>query len=112
MTASLNFEVWAVEVGGVSTLDTGGTMNSDGTSLPKVTAPKVTPSVAHAFILSSGSSSTGLGGLIDGNPFRVLENQDGEDVAYLITSAAGTYGAEWALSTSGTCNATVTVAFR
>lgn len=111
MTAAITYELWAFEVSGVSTPDIAAAQNAGAPPSRTAAAPAVTPSVENAFVVSLLSTSSGVNGLVAGSPFTFLQAQNGNDAAYLITTAKGSYGATFTLSDEGTASA-VTVAFR
>jgi hypothetical protein len=111
-SGAAQMNLWVLELAGLSTtdpLDTGA-VSSNRPSSNVVTAPAVTPSTPSAVVISTATTCGTISTVRAGNPFTGLAVLSGESTAYLITAAAGSYGAVWNAS-SGTWNAS-TVAFK
>jgi hypothetical protein len=112
LSASAHVDVWVLEFSGLAT--SGGVdMGQTGTGGPSFTidAPTLTPSGAPALLVSAVGSCGQVGIVALGNPFIGLpQGQTGNDAAYYIATAPGTYGPVFT-STLGQWNASV-AAFR
>jgi hypothetical protein len=92
-----NREVWFMEVAGmdlIAPLDVVATV-SDAPATAFPIAPPVTPTTAASFVVSVGDFAGGVSGVQVGNPFHALAILDGNNTAYYVAGAPGTYGAVW-----------------
>ncbi len=106
-----NPEAWFFELGGMdptNPLDIFETVN-DGTVSDPIAGPVVTTRTPHSFVISIELAPDSVGAVQ--SPFVELEIQDGDNAAYMITTAIGSYGAVWQDSNSGAFNST-TAAFK
>lgn len=112
MSAAVTIEVWVAEFAGPSgtaPLDTGAIANTQPNG-PTIAAPVVTPSSPDALVISTAASCGAISAIQPGNPFTALAILNGENTAYYVAHAAGTYGAVWSYS-GGSWDGS-TVAFR
>ena len=94
--------IW--EFSGIDTtapLDQAAALNSQA-STASPTGPAVTTTAASEAIISVISVQGSATGIASGNPFTSASTSDGDGWAYLITSSAGTYAAQWTKSSAGT----------
>ncbi len=112
MSASVTIEVWVAEFAGpsgASPLDTGA-IASTQPSGAMIAAPVVTPSSPDALVISTAASCGAISAVAPGSPFTALAILNGENTAYYVAHAAGTYGAVWSYN-GGSWDGS-TVAFR
>jgi hypothetical protein len=112
MSENVTIQVWVAEFAGPSgaaPLDTGAIISTqpDG---PEIAAPVVTPSSPDALVISTAATCGAISAVKPGSPFTALAILDGENTAYYVAHALGSYGAVWNYS-GGSWDAS-TVAFR
>lgn len=111
MSASVTIEVWALELAGPgpNPVDTGAVASTQpsGATIP---APTVVVSSAGEAVISTAATCGAISQLKAGSPFTALAIENGENTAYYITPAPGSYGAVWSYG-GGSWNAS-TVAFK
>jgi hypothetical protein len=110
MSATGNIEAWTMEFSGLAkggTLDVGAVTNNQTGNI--LDAPRVTPSVERALVISS-TMSCGDATSLRTTSFQALPLLSGQTAAWFVASTRGAYGASWN-ATNDTWNAT-TVAFR
>ncbi len=108
MSSNVTIEAWVVELAGVGQLVGGGHIDSHASSA-MVSAPTVV-TTGPAAVLSTVTTCGAVTAIANGGPFTALAIENGEDTAYLIADAPGTYGAVWSYG-GGSWNAT-TAAFQ
>ena len=89
-------EVWLLEVLGASAapLEIVGVANNAAASTTPSSSP-VTPTVVPALIVAVGDFDTGVSGLHAPSAFTALQILAGNDTAYQLVEAPGTYIAVW-----------------
>jgi hypothetical protein len=99
-------EVWVIELAGATSADaTAVATNVTGTT--SGSAPPVTPTRVPAIVNSEINAPVTASPLLPG-PFVAQPDLNGDDVAYAIVDAPGSYGAAWALTVGGPyCASTV-----
>jgi len=104
------YELWVMEVSGLSSTaprEAGKTIATQPAAT-LVSAPLVT-TAGRAFVVSTMASCGDGKQLVGGSAFTALPALNGQDTAYLVTTAAGTYAASW--TTTNDTWAASTVAF-
>jgi len=106
-SASIEREVWILEIEGPTAYDRASEI-SNQPETGTVDAPTVTPRRVPAAIVSMVLAP---GSAIDAGPlFTVLPVLHGDDAAFKVVTASGTYGPVWTVDESGDYGA-ATVAF-
>lgn len=112
-SSGFNFSAWVAEFSGVKTIspvDGSPAVTNNGAATTVVSAPKVTTTTARSVVISMATVANSITGIHSGSPF-IPDILNGDDLAYYISSATGSYGAVWNQNTSGSYAAT-TVAFK
>lgn len=109
MSASSTIEVWVLELAGVTAYAGGALVNDQAASGMILAAPGIALA-GPGVVVSVEATCSGATAIAPDSSFTGLAAPSGEDTAYLISGAAGTYGAVWTYS-GGTWNAS-TAAFR
>lgn len=94
--------IW--EFAGASTsapLDQAGALNNQASTATPA-APSVTTAVSGEVVISLAAVAGNISGLSSGSAFTTDSSLKGNGWAHFVTSAAGTYGAQWSASPAGT----------
>ncbi|HTR51265.1 MAG TPA: hypothetical protein VMJ10_11200 [Kofleriaceae bacterium] len=93
LTGTIAFGIWAVEFTGAST-QLAGSQANDEPATALIAAPVVT-SPTDAIVVSIGLACANITGVHSGTQFTGLPVASVADVAYCVTNASGSYGAQW-----------------
>lgn len=107
------FSGWLLEAAGLSIdapLDVVATVESPPAA-DVIVAPTVRPSSARSLVVSTTCSCHSVTGMASDSPFQPLAVREGNTTAWLVTDAAGEYGAKWTQSVTASYSAS-TAAFK
>lgn len=107
------FSGWLLEAAGLSIdapLDAVKTVESPPAA-DVIVAPTVRPSSARSLVVSTTCSCHSVTGMASDSPFQPLAVREGNTTAWLVTDAAGDYGAKWTQSVTASYSAS-TAAFK
>jgi hypothetical protein len=106
MTAAVTLEAYVIEASGLRSVASTG-RESHPVSAPTASAPMMDADSGQLVVSMVDTCAT-LDAVVPTSPFTGLVSENGQGVAYTITTSLGTYGAEWSYGGGAWDAATVT----